>query len=42
MEAKEELGALSEEVSGVWESVCIECKRLELERSSPACESIKR
>jgi hypothetical protein len=33
MEAKEELGAFGEEVPGVWETVCIECKRPELERS---------
>jgi len=33
METKEELGAFGEEVIGVWGSVCIECKRPELERS---------
>jgi hypothetical protein len=33
MEAKEELGAFSEEVFGVWVAVCIESKGMELERA---------
>jgi hypothetical protein len=33
MEVKEELGAFDEEVPGVWESVCVESKCLELERA---------
>jgi len=33
MEAKEELGAFGEEVSGVWGSVCMESEWTELERS---------